>query len=149
MNDTKVSYLLASIGISVGLGSLLAGFYPEGAFDFDLSKIGALGMAALHVACGTCADFVHDDIDMSCFSWTVCRLVCCAIAITHANVAIARTQGESACDIECNVFFVYGNRFLVVLGNKAIVWRFAALYFPCMCCCWILRMVDYDYNTQT
>ncbi len=52
VNDTKVSYLLASIGISVGLGSLLAGFLSRGCIRLRLSKIGALGMAASMLLAG-------------------------------------------------------------------------------------------------
>jgi acyl-[acyl-carrier-protein]-phospholipid O-acyltransferase/long-chain-fatty-acid--[acyl-carrier-protein] ligase len=52
VNDTKVSYLLASIGISVGLGSLLAGFISRGSIRLRLSKIGALGMAASMMVAG-------------------------------------------------------------------------------------------------
>jgi MFS family permease len=44
VNDTKVSYLLASIGISVGVGSLLAGFLSKGKIQLQLSKYAALGM---------------------------------------------------------------------------------------------------------
>jgi MFS family permease len=44
VNDTKVSYLLASIGISVGFGSLLAGFISQGTLRIRLSKYAALGM---------------------------------------------------------------------------------------------------------
>jgi acyl-[acyl-carrier-protein]-phospholipid O-acyltransferase/long-chain-fatty-acid--[acyl-carrier-protein] ligase len=52
VNDTKVSYLLASIGISVGLGSLLAGFLSRGCIRLRLSKIGALGMAVSMLLAG-------------------------------------------------------------------------------------------------
>ena len=46
VSDTKVSYLLASIGISVGIGSLLAGIFSGGRIRLCLSKFSALGMVA-------------------------------------------------------------------------------------------------------
>lgn len=46
VSDTKVSYLLASIGVSVGLGCLTAGFLSRGNIRLGLSKVAALGMAA-------------------------------------------------------------------------------------------------------
>ena len=45
VDDTKLSYLLASIGISVGIGSLLAGFLSSGKIRVRMSKYAALGMA--------------------------------------------------------------------------------------------------------
>ncbi len=45
VDDTRVSYLLASIGISVGFGSLIAGFLSRGKIRVILSKYAALGMA--------------------------------------------------------------------------------------------------------
>ena len=45
VDDTKLSYLLASIGISVGIGSLLAGFLSRGKIRITMSKYAALGMA--------------------------------------------------------------------------------------------------------
>jgi acyl-[acyl-carrier-protein]-phospholipid O-acyltransferase/long-chain-fatty-acid--[acyl-carrier-protein] ligase len=45
VDDTKLSYLLASIGISVGIGSLLAGFLSRGKIRIIMSKYAALGMA--------------------------------------------------------------------------------------------------------
>ena len=52
VNDTKVSYLLASIGISVGLGSLLAGFLSKGTIQLRFSKYAALGMAVSMLIAG-------------------------------------------------------------------------------------------------
>ena len=45
VSDTKVSYLLASIGISVGFGSLLAGFLSRGTIRVRMSKYASIGMA--------------------------------------------------------------------------------------------------------
>jgi len=45
VSDTEVSYLLASIGISVGIGSLLAGFLSRGKIRVLISKYAAVGMA--------------------------------------------------------------------------------------------------------
>jgi len=42
--DSQISYLLAAIGISVGVGSLLAGFLSRGGIQLTLSKIATLGM---------------------------------------------------------------------------------------------------------
>ena len=44
VDDTQVSYLLASIGIAVGLGSLAAGFLSKGSIRLELSKRGAIAM---------------------------------------------------------------------------------------------------------
>ena len=52
VNDTKVSYLLASIGISVGFGSLLAGFLSRGTIRVRLSKYASIGMALSMVVAG-------------------------------------------------------------------------------------------------
>jgi MFS family permease len=52
VSDTKVSYLLASIGISVGIGSLLAGFLSRGNIQIGLSKFAAIGMAASMAVAG-------------------------------------------------------------------------------------------------
>jgi len=45
VSDTKVSDLLASIGVSVGLGSMTAGFISKGIVRLPLSKIAAIGMS--------------------------------------------------------------------------------------------------------
>jgi len=52
VSDTRVSYLLASIGMSVGVGSLLAGFLSRRTIQLRLSKFAALGMAASMAAAG-------------------------------------------------------------------------------------------------
>ena len=44
VDDTQVSYLLASIGIAVGSGSLAAGFLSKGSIRLELSKRGAIAM---------------------------------------------------------------------------------------------------------
>jgi acyl-[acyl-carrier-protein]-phospholipid O-acyltransferase/long-chain-fatty-acid--[acyl-carrier-protein] ligase len=44
VDDTQVSYLLASIGIAVGLGSLAAGFLSKGSIRLEFSKRGAIAM---------------------------------------------------------------------------------------------------------
>jgi acyl-[acyl-carrier-protein]-phospholipid O-acyltransferase/long-chain-fatty-acid--[acyl-carrier-protein] ligase len=46
VSDTKVSYLLASIGVSVGIGSMTAGFLSRENIRLVLSKYAAIGMAA-------------------------------------------------------------------------------------------------------
>ena len=45
VSDTKVSYLLASIGVSVGLGSLTAGFISRGIVRLPISKYASIGMS--------------------------------------------------------------------------------------------------------
>jgi len=52
VTDTKVSYLLASIGISVGFGSLLAGFLSGRKIQIGLSKFAAIGMACSMLVAG-------------------------------------------------------------------------------------------------
>ncbi len=42
--DSEISYLLASIGISVGIGSLVAGFLSRGEIRLSLSKVATFGM---------------------------------------------------------------------------------------------------------
>ncbi len=42
--DSQISYLLASIAISLGIGSLLAGFLSRGEIRLSLSKLATLGM---------------------------------------------------------------------------------------------------------
>jgi acyl-[acyl-carrier-protein]-phospholipid O-acyltransferase/long-chain-fatty-acid--[acyl-carrier-protein] ligase len=44
VDDTQVSYLLASIGIAVGFGSLAAGFLSKGSIRLEFSKRGAIAM---------------------------------------------------------------------------------------------------------
>jgi len=44
VSDSELSYLLASIGIAVGGGSLLAGFVSKGAIRLGISKIAPIGM---------------------------------------------------------------------------------------------------------
>jgi len=46
VSDTMVSYLLASIGVSVGIGSLCAGFISRGKIRVSLSKYASIGMAS-------------------------------------------------------------------------------------------------------
>ena len=52
VSDTKISYLLASIGISVGIGSLLAGFLSRGIIRIQISKYSAVGMAGSMIVAG-------------------------------------------------------------------------------------------------
>jgi len=52
VNDTQISYLLASIGISVGVGSMLAGFLSRGVIRIQMSKYSAAGMAASMIVAG-------------------------------------------------------------------------------------------------
>ena len=44
VSDSMVSYLLASVGVSVGFGSLMAGFISRGVVRLPLSKYASLGM---------------------------------------------------------------------------------------------------------
>ena len=46
VTDVKVSYLLASIGVSVGIGSLCAGFISKGNVRLSVSKYAAVGMSS-------------------------------------------------------------------------------------------------------
>jgi acyl-[acyl-carrier-protein]-phospholipid O-acyltransferase/long-chain-fatty-acid--[acyl-carrier-protein] ligase len=46
VNDQKVSYLLAAIGVSVGLGSLFSGFMSRNGIRIKLSRVGAVLMSA-------------------------------------------------------------------------------------------------------
>jgi acyl-[acyl-carrier-protein]-phospholipid O-acyltransferase/long-chain-fatty-acid--[acyl-carrier-protein] ligase len=52
VSDTQISYLLASIGISVGIGSLLAGFLSRGIIRIQISKYSSVGMAASMIVAG-------------------------------------------------------------------------------------------------
>ena len=44
VSDSMVSYLLAAIGVSVGLGSMTAGFISRGIVRLNISKFAAIGM---------------------------------------------------------------------------------------------------------
>ena len=46
VTDVKVSYLLASIGVSVGIGSLCAGFILKGNVRLSVSQYAAVGMSS-------------------------------------------------------------------------------------------------------
>ena len=46
VNDQMVSYLLASIGVSVGFGSLFSGFMSRNGIRIKLSRVGAIFMSA-------------------------------------------------------------------------------------------------------
>jgi acyl-[acyl-carrier-protein]-phospholipid O-acyltransferase/long-chain-fatty-acid--[acyl-carrier-protein] ligase len=52
VSDSKISYLLASIGISVGVGSLFAGFVSKGGIRLVLSKYAAPAMAISMIVAG-------------------------------------------------------------------------------------------------
>jgi len=52
VSDTQISYLLASIGISVGLGSLLAGFLSKHKIQVKISKFASIGMSVAVLVAG-------------------------------------------------------------------------------------------------
>ncbi len=52
VDDTQVSFLLASIGIAVGGGSLAAGFLSKGGIRLELSRRGAIAMIIVLASAG-------------------------------------------------------------------------------------------------
>ncbi|MEE2912614.1 MAG: MFS transporter [Planctomycetota bacterium] len=52
VDDTRVSYLLASIGIAVGVGSLSAGFLSEGRVRLKFSRRGSIAMILVLAVAG-------------------------------------------------------------------------------------------------
>jgi acyl-[acyl-carrier-protein]-phospholipid O-acyltransferase/long-chain-fatty-acid--[acyl-carrier-protein] ligase len=45
VSDAKVSYILATLGVAVGCGSLVAGFISKNTIRIDISRLGAIAMA--------------------------------------------------------------------------------------------------------
>jgi acyl-[acyl-carrier-protein]-phospholipid O-acyltransferase/long-chain-fatty-acid--[acyl-carrier-protein] ligase len=44
VNDTQISYIQASVGVGIGLGSLAAGYLSGGKIEYGLIPLGAIGM---------------------------------------------------------------------------------------------------------
>ena len=52
VSDAKVSYLLATIGVAVGIGSLIAGFISRSGIRIGVSRVGAIAMVITLIAAG-------------------------------------------------------------------------------------------------